>query len=179
MDREKLKSVIESLLFVSGEPIKISKLARIIQTPKPNVENIIMELSAEYASRRNGMVIIKKDGQIQMATNPDNSLYIDKLVEGELRESLSQAALEVLSIVAYREPVTRSDIEAVRGVNSSFTLRNLLIRGLVDRVEDVKSGRSYLYRISLNFLKKLGIGSVKELPDYEKISKEERLNSVL
>lgn len=179
MDHKKIKSAIESLLLISGEPLKISRLAKITQMPKPYMENIVMELSAEYTGRESGMIILQKDDQVQIVTNPSNSLYVDKLVEGELNESLSNAALEVISIIAYREPVTRMDIETIRGVNSSFTLRNLLMRGLVDRVENAKNGRSYLYRISFSFLKKLGIRSVKELPDYEKNSKNEKINLAL
>ncbi|MCD6149536.1 SMC-Scp complex subunit ScpB [bacterium] len=178
MDHKKLKSVIESLLFVSGEPVKISKLAKITQAPAPSIENAIMELSGEYLGKKRGIVIIKKDNEVQLATSPDNSLYSGKLVESELKESLSRVSLEVLSVIAYRGPITRSDIEAVRGVNSSFTLRNLLMRGLIERVENSKNKRQYLFRISFDFLKKLGLSSVKELPDYEKVSKDERVDSV-
>lgn len=178
MDQKKLKSVVESLLFVSGEPVKISKLAKITKAPAPNIENAVMELSGEYLGRKRGMIIIKKDGNIQLATSPDNSSYINKLVESELRGDLSKASLEVISVIAYKGPVARSDIEIIRGVNSSFTLRNLLMRGLVERMENSENKRRYLYKISFDFLKKLGLGSVKELPDYEKVSKDERIDSI-
>jgi len=178
MDHKKLKSVVESLLFVSGEPVKISKLAKITRAPAPNIENAIMELSGEYVNNERGIVIIKKDSEVQLAASPDNSLYSGKLVESELKGDLSKASLEVLSVVAYRGPVSRSDIEAVRGVNSSFTLRNLLMRGLIERVENSKNKRQYLFRISFDFLKKLGLSSVKELPDYEKVSKDERIDLI-
>jgi len=178
MDHEKLKSVIESLLFSSGEPVKISKLAKIIQAPAPNIENAVMELAGEYLSRKRGVIIIKEGGKVQLATNPDNFLYVNKLVESELKEDLSKASLEVLSVVAYKGPVVRSSIEAIRGVNSSFTLRNLLMRGLIERAENPKNKRKYLYKISFDFLKKLGLSSVKELPDYEKVSRDERVDLV-
>jgi len=177
MNHEKLKSVVESLLFISGEPVKISKLAKITQAPAPNIENAIMELAGEYLGKKRGMIIIKEGGKVQLATNPDNFSYANKLVESELKEELSKASLEVLSVVAYKGPVARSGIEAVRGVNSSFTLRNLLMRGLIERVENSKNKRRYLYKISFDFLKKLGLGGVKELPDYEKVSKDERIDS--
>jgi len=176
MDHKKIKSVIESLLFVSGEPVKISKLAKIIQAPKPSVENAIMKLSAEYAGRKSGIIIIKKDSKAQLVSSPDNSFFTNKLVKNELKGDLSRASLEVLSVIAYKEPIARSGIEAARGVNSSFTLRNLLMRGLIERVENSKNKRVYLYRVSFDFLKKLGLSSVKELPDYEKVSKDERID---
>ncbi len=178
MDQQKLKSVVESLLFTSGEPIKISKLAKITQTSAPSVENAVMELSGEYLGKKRGIIIVKKDNRVQLATNPDNAFFVNRLVDNELKGDLSQASLEVLSVVAYRGPITRSGVEAVRGVNSSFTLRNLLMRGLIEKTENSKDKRKYLYRISFDFLKELGLSNVKELPDYEKISKDERIDLI-
>lgn len=178
MDQEKLKSIIESLLFISGEPTKISRIAKITGAPKPEVENAVMMLQAEYAGGR-GMVIIKKEDEVQMATSPENSSFISDLVKSEIQENLSRAALEVLSIVAYRGPITRMDVEAIRGVNSSFTLRSLLIRGLVERIENPKDSRGYLYKISFEFLKKLGIDSIGKLPDFETLSSDSRIDSII
>jgi len=178
MDQEKLKSIIESLLFISGEPTKISRIAKITGAPKPEVENAVMMLQNEYAGGR-GMVIVKKEDEVQMATSPENSSFISDLVKSEIQENLSRAALEVLSIVAYRGPITRMDIEAIRGVNSSFTLRSLLIRGLVERIENPKDGRGYLYKISFEFLKKLGIDSIEKLPDFEILSGDSRIDSII
>jgi segregation and condensation protein B len=178
MDLEKLKSIIESLLFISGEPIKISKLVKITGTGKPEVENAIMVLIAEYEAQKKGIVIIKKGDDLQMATSSENAIFTDQLVKGELQESLSSAALEVLSIVAYRGPITRADIEAIRGVNSSFTLRNLLLRGLLSRKENPHDARSYIYEITFEFLKHLGVDDINKLPDYETLSKDERIDSI-
>jgi len=96
---------------------------------------------------------------------------VHKLVKNDLEEDLSRATLEVLAVVAYRGPISRAQIEEVRGVNCSFTLRNLLMRGLVERVENPNDSRSYLYKISFDFLKHLGLGNVKELPNYEELEK--------
>ncbi len=178
MDEEKLKSVLESLLLVSGEPVKISKLAKITRERVSEVENALMELEVEYLGRKRGIIIIKKGGKVQLATNPDNASFVNGLVESDLKGDLSRASLEVLSVIAYKEPIARSGIEAIRGVNSSFILRNLLMRGLIEKVEEAENKRRHLYRISLDFLKKLGLKSVEELPDYEKISKDERIDSV-
>lgn len=179
MEPDKLKSIIESLLFISGEPVLVSRLAKIAGVPKAEVENAIMILSGEYETQNRGLRIIKKSDEIQLATNPENSSFAEQLVKGELQESLTPAALEVLSIVAYRGPIARAGIEAIRGVNCTYTLRNLLLRGLVDRKENPKDARSYIYEITFDFLKYLGIDAIKKLPEYENLAKDNRIQSII
>lgn len=178
MEIQKLKSIIESILFISGEPIKISKIVKITGEKKPEVENAIMLLQNDYANNR-GMIIIKKDDSLQLATAPENTEVISQLVKSEIQEGLSKAALEVLSIVAYRGPISRINIEAIRGVNCTFTLRNLMMRGLLEREDNPNDSRSYLYKISFDFLKKLGLDNVNKLPDYETLSRDNRIESVI
>ena len=101
------------------------------------------------------------------------------MVKSEIQENLSKASLEVLSIVAYRGPVTRAEVEAIRGVNCSFTLRALLMRGLLGRIENPKDNRSYIYKISFDFLKKMGLERIEQLPDFETLSKDERVDSII
>ncbi len=160
-----LKSIIESLLFVSAEPIKIKKLAKFCNRPIPEVENALMELQNEYRIR--GLRILKKSSKVQMVTAPEVAQYTQKLIKSELQEDLSRASLETLAVIAYRGPISRIKIEDIRGVNSSFILRKLLIRGLIERIINPKSRRSFLYRISFDFLKRLGIEKIEDLPDYE------------
>lgn len=178
MEQEQLKSIIESLLFISGEPVKISRLAKISGAPKPEVENAVMALAADYSSRKRGMILMRNGDEAQMASSPDNAKFTEQLIKGELQESLSPAALEVLSIVAYRGPVTRIGIESIRGVNCSYTLRNLLLRGLVVRQENPKDARSYIYEISFDFMKHLGIDDIKKLPEYESLARDSRIQSI-
>lgn len=175
---EKLKSTIESILFITGEPVAISRIVKITGAKKPEVENALMVLQGEYNGKR-GMAIIEKEDSVQMVTAPENSEITSQLVKSEIQENLSQAALEVLSIVAYRGPITRVNIEAIRGVNCSFTLRALLMRGLLERITNPADSRSYLYKISFEFLKKLGIESIDKLPDFETLSKDKRIESVI
>lgn len=165
-----LKSIIESILFVYGESISAEKLAKIAGTSVPNVRAALGELEERY--RESGLVLLKKDDHCQLGTNPRNTSYIEKMVKNEFTEELSRAALETLAIIAYKGPLTRAHIEYVRGVNSSFTLRNLVMRGLVERMENPKDARSYLYGTSFNFLKHLGVARPEDLPRFEEFKKE-------
>ncbi|MFA5962149.1 MAG: SMC-Scp complex subunit ScpB [Parcubacteria group bacterium] len=171
MQPEKIKSIIESILFVSGEPMKLLKLAKVSDATEAEVEEAIAKLNEDYAKGR-GLLIVRIKDELQLVTNPENAEFVAELVKSEIQENLSQAALEVLSIVAYRGPMTRAEIEAIRGVNCSFTIRALLIRGLMDRTENIKDNRRYIYSVSLDFLKKLGMDSVEKLPDWEVLNKK-------
>ena len=181
MEEKKLISIIESILFINGEPVKKTKLAKIFseKAKAADIENAIKTLSEKYSSMESGLSLIEKDDEIQLVSNPENAEYVENLVKSELQDSLSNAALEVISIIAYRSPISKMDIEAIRGVNCSYTLRNLLLRGLVERNSDPKDGRSYVYSISFDFLRKLGISDVKKLPEYDILSVDERINSIV
>lgn len=178
MEQEKLKSTVESILFISGEPIKLSRIAKVANSAEEEVEKVLTILKEEYGKGR-GMSIIRKDDSVQMTTNPENAEVISALVKSEIQEGLSRAALEVLSIVAYRGPITRVSVEAIRGVNCSFTVRALLMRGLLERIDNPEDSRSYLYRVSFEFLKKLGVESVEKLPDFETLSTDTRIDSIV
>lgn len=165
-----LKSIVESILFVYGDPISVKKFGKAAGAEEKKVEAVLEELKGDYQDR--GLCLVEKDGEWQLGSNPDNTKYIEELVKSEFSEELSRAALETLAIVAYKGPLTRVEIEYVRGVNSSFTLRNLLMRGLVERIDNPKDARSYLYRVSFKFLEYLGILSVGDLPGFDEFKKE-------
>jgi segregation and condensation protein B len=179
MEIVELKSIIESILFVSGEGISMAKIAKIITSATiEEIEAAVESLQKEYGSNR-GMRIIRKEKEIQLVTNPENASIIDQLVKSEIQENLSKAALEVLAIIAYRGPITRVEVESIRGVNCSFTVRALMMRGLLERMENPNDNRGYLYKISFDFLRKLGIDNIEELPEYETLSRDERIDSVV
>ena len=164
-----LSRLIESILFVYGEPMTLEKLAKVTERKKEEVHTAIEELREALKDR--GIVLIEKEGSVQLGTRPDHAAVIEKLIKGDFSEDLSKAAVETLAIVAYKGPITRADIEYVRGVNSSFTLRNLMMRGLVERVENPKDARAYVYKISFDFLRYLGVTKVDELPGFEEFKK--------
>jgi len=101
-----------------------------------------------------------------LVSAPENSKYLERLITDDLQEDLTPASLEVLAIIAYKGPISRMEIEEIRGVNSSYTLRNLLIRGLIERRGHPQDSRAYVYEVSFNFLRKLGLKSIEELPEY-------------
>lgn len=167
-----MKSIIESILFSTGEPISIERLAKTLNKKQNLVKEATEQLAEEYENKKRGLRIIRKGEKVQLVSNPENSKYIEKLVKDEVQEELTPAALETLAIVAYRGPISRAEIEEIRGVNSSYTLRNLLIRGLIDRKGHPEDSRAYIYQVSFNFLRKLGLKSIEELPDYNKLQEE-------
>ncbi len=169
MDQIKLKSIIESLLFVSGEPMKLKVIAQIAKVPVSEVKDALLVLHNDLRSGNRGLGIIEKEDEVQMATAPENSEFVRKMMEADMKSDLSRATLETLAIVAYRGPLTRMKVEEIRGVNCSFTLRYLLIRGLVERIDNPEDSRSYLYKISFDFLKKLGLEKISDLPRYEEL----------
>lgn len=165
-----MKSILESVLFSVGEPISIEKLAKTLGKNKDLVKKTIENLENDYKKENRGLRIIKKGEKIQLVSTPENSHYIEKLIKDELQKDLTPVSLEVLAIIAYKCPITRAEIEEMRGVNSSYTLRNLLIRGLIERKGHSEDARAYIYEISFNFLRKLGLKSIDELPEYKKLT---------
>src|SRR3989344_1189638 len=160
-----LKSSLESFLFLHGEPMAVSRLAKTIGAGKADIEKALAELREEYRER--GIVLIENRDAGQLATNPQNREALERFVTANFSEDLTRAALETIAIVAYQGPISRAGIEYIRGVNSSFTVRNLLVRGLVEREENPSDKRSYLYRVSMDFLKYLGLTRFDELPQYK------------
>ena len=165
-----LKSIIESILFAYGDPISIKKLAKAVNAHEEKVLQALKELKDDYKNR--GLSLVEKDSNWQLGSNPENAQFVEQLVKSEFSEELSKAALETLAVVAYKGPLTRAEIEFIRGVNSSFTLRNLLMRGLVERIDNPKDARSYLYLLSFKFLEHLGLSSIEELPGFKEFKEE-------
>jgi len=173
-----LKSKIESLLFITNQPFKIKKLAELLKVEKKEVETAVIELVADYNGGDKGINIQQIGEAVQMVTAADNAKLVKDFIKEETTGELTRAALETLTIVAYRGPVTRAEIEQIRGVNCAVILRNLLIRGLVESKEDKKK-MLVSYNITFDFLKFLGLNEQRGLPDYEKLNSSENLEKIL
>lgn len=163
---------IEALLFAAGEQLSIEKLAALTQADKHDVVHAIDSLQQTLRGR--GISLLQKDEVVSLGTAPDLGPLVEKFIKEEFFGELSRASLETLTIIAYRNPIGRADIDYIRGVNSSFTIRNLLTRGLIERVSVPRAtdGRGWNYRPTIAFMKFLGITAYENLPDYEATKKE-------
>jgi segregation and condensation protein B len=164
-----LKSLVESLLFVADEPVQIDRLAAILQVDGEQVAAALNELAREYGDQR-GVRLQFRGRRVQMVTAPEATDFVRRFLGLELTSKLSPAALETLAIVAYRQPATRAQIEAVRGVNSDSVLRTLVNRGLVEEVGRLdQAGRPIIYGTTFEFLQQFGLSSVEQLPPLEEV----------
>ncbi len=166
----------EAVLFAAGEPVAVKHLARVLETPEAEIAGALDALAARLENG-SGLRLVRANGAAELVTAPVVSSSVEAHLKSERQGALSRAALEVLAVIAYRGPVTRSEIEAIRGVNCSFTLRNLLLRGLIEREEH--TGRGYLYRVTFDFLKHLGLSQASDLPDFVALSRDERAQAAL
>ena len=167
-----VKIKIESLLFVSSKPLTVKRLAEVIGQKKEEVKIALDELMSDYDARKGGLMLLRNGQEVQMATVPDSSEMIKDFLKDEAFGELTRPSLEALTIVAYRGPITKAELEQIRGVNCSLILRNLMIRGLVDN-QDEK------YIITFDFLRHLGLRETTELPDFEKLNSDQNLQKIL
>ncbi len=173
MSQQNLKSILESLLFVASKPLRAKNLSALLNMPKEDIETAFTELKMEKQS--SGVVVLENNGEFQLATNSENSTQVKNFLNTDLREKLTEATVEVLSIIAYRQPISKAEIEAIRGVNSQYSLRHLLMRGLIEKVQNPSDQRSFLYQTTTEMLQHLGLTSVSELPDFNQISLKVKL----
>lgn len=172
MEEKKLISVLESLLFVSGSPQPVKKLAKILKISPEKTRELLSSLAEDYKTGGRGLRLLQKDDEAQLATAAECAPWLSEMAKMDFEEDLSRSSLETLTIVAYRSPISRSGIEAIRGVDSTYTLRNLMLRGLVERYENPTDQRSYLYRPTFDFLKYLGVEKMEDLPNFGELSKK-------
>jgi segregation and condensation protein B len=163
-----LEKQIEAILFFKGEPVSRKKLAEILKMGQTEINESLEKLKENLQNR--GIVLLEKDNEITLGTAPELSPLIEDLQKEELNKDLSKASLETLSIVLYKNGATRAEIDYIRGVNSSFTLRALSVRGLVEKITDPKDNRRYLYKPSFDLLSFMGVKSIEELPEYAEVN---------
>jgi segregation and condensation protein B len=158
-----IKPLIESLLFVADEPVAIGRLTAAIGVQREAVEEALRELSEEYEQR--GLRLQHKGERVQMVTAPEAAPHIERFLDLELSSRLSAPALETLAIVAYQQPITRAEVEAVRGVNCDSVLRTLVSKGLIEEVGRLsQAGRPIIYGTTFEFLQHFGLQDLAELP---------------
>ncbi|MBR4089455.1 MAG: SMC-Scp complex subunit ScpB [Mogibacterium sp.] len=171
-----MKSALETMMFMWGEPLEVKDAAEVLEADKNVVRELFRELQAEYEQEGRGIRIREVDDAFGFVTLADNEIFLKKLCTPVRVRRLSQAALEVLAIIAYRQPVTRSEIDSIRGIKSERVIDGLIDKELVEisgRSEGV--GRPLLYKTTKEFLKKFGFSSLKDLPEvpeYEEMRRE-------
>lgn len=161
---------LEAILFYKGEPETKKNLAKLLSVDEATIEAGITELKEALQGR--GVALVEHEGTYELRTAPETTELIAALRKQELNRDLGKAGAETLAIVLYKGPVARSEIDYIRGVNSSFILRNLLIRGLIDRASMPGNQRSFVYTPTLELLSHLGVSGVEELPDYHTMQRE-------
>lgn len=158
---------IEAILFWKGEPLSKATLRTILSLSEKEIEVGLATLEKDLESR--GLQLIRKEDEVALATHKEMSGIIEALIKEEIHRDLGKAGLETLALILYRGPISRSDIDYIRGVNSQFILRNLLVRGLVEKVTDEKDQRRFLYKPTFDLLTHLGIKSIEELPEWNTV----------
>jgi len=173
-----LKSQLESLLFVAIRPLAVKDLADLVSAKTKEVEEALAELTTDYQERASGLNLIKNNNQYQITTAGDNAELVQKFLKDETTGELSQPSLEALTIIAYRGPISKWELDRIRGVNCSLIIRNLLLRGLIEEKFNRTKQENY-YTITNDFIRFLGLGSLDDLPDYEKLNQLAAVDQVL
>ncbi len=164
---EKLKPILECMLFVSPQPLMIEHIAKSLEIEGYIIDQAMHELRLDYADR--GLQIVRIAGGYQMCTRPEYAEYVSRLLKPE-RVRLSRAALETVAIIAYRQPITQPEIEAIRGVNSDGVVKTLMERNLIKQVGKRDTpGRPMLYATTDEFLNHFGLNDLSQLPELEDI----------
>lgn len=173
-----LERKLESLLFVSSKPLSIRQLSRLTESEPSAVRAALNGIRARLGSDDHGIVLTEAGDTVQLATHPDTGRLLERYLQEEEFGELTKPALETLTIVAYRGPIAKADLDTLRGVNCALILRNLLVRGLVTAHGETKKS-STSYSVSHEFLRHLGVNRVEELPDFDSLAKDPTVDALL
>ena len=165
-----LDSQIEGILFWKGEPVRVKKLAQILSVGESDILTSLEILRQKLEGR--GMILVFKEDEVMLGTAPQMSGIMETLTKEEFMKDLGKAGLETISIILYKGPISRTEIDYIRGVQSNFILRNLLVRGFIEKVVKPNDQRSFLYKPSFELLSYLGVSKIEDIPEYEKVKRE-------
>lgn len=160
-----LSAMIEALLFAAAQPMTAKHLADLTKSGKEDVQNACAELQGRLETSGSGLMIVVHGEEIELVTRPEMAELVRVVLKAETQGELSRPSMEALAILAYRGPMTRPELEQIRGVQSALILRNLMLRGLVEMKEEMKLGQM-MYAVTIDFYKHLGLSKPDELPDY-------------
>lgn len=167
-DTDRYESIIEAVLFASGEPLKLKHISSIIECNEKYTKRILDNMIIKYNDEKRGIKLICINDSYQLVTKPENSNYVSKLLKTNSRQSLSQAAMETLAIIAYKQPITRIDVDEIRGVKSDRAILTLQEKKLIKESGRLDvPGRPILYSTTDEFLRSFSIGNLDELPNLD------------
>lgn len=169
-----LRSKIESLLFIAARPLTVKRLMEACNASKEEVTAAIEQIAAACNDGDHGVRLLRNGNEAQMSTSPDNAKLIQEFLKDETTGELTKPSLETLTIIAYRGPITKAELEQLRGVNCSLILRNLLMRGLVEARGEPHDGAT-TFSVTMDFIRFLGVPNVEELPEYGKLRSHENV----
>lgn len=161
-----LASKIESILFVASKPVMVKKLASILKISKEEAEQALVALQVKYNQEDSGIVILHHNDEWQMTSSPDNKEEAENFMKAEVSGELTRPQLETLTVISYCGPITKPELEQIRGVNCGLILRNLMLRGLVKENDD-SANLLPVYEVTMDYLRHLGLNSLADLPEYE------------
>lgn len=174
MDRQKEKAVLEAILFTMGESVEVERLASVIEEDKDTTRQILMEMKEEYEGRECGMTLMELEDSFQMCTKAEMYEYLIKIARTPRKYVLTDTLLETLSIIAYKQPITRAEIEKIRGVSCDHAVNRLVEFGLIAEVGRMDApGRPLLFGTTEEFLRSFGVKSLEELPELSAVQIEE------
>lgn len=178
--KQRIKSIIESILFVTGEPLSLRDISINLEMPPRYIEEILNEMIADYETSERGIKLISIKDNYQLVTKSENSDYIQRLLKKNKRQSLSQASLESLAIIAYKQPITRIDIDEIRGVKSESAIQKLIEKNLIKESGRLDvPGRPILYSTTDEFLRQFELNDLKELPSLDLFDNTDETEEIL
>ena len=169
---------IEAILFASAKPVAITTIQKTLDVSAEVLQEAIAELQTRFNREESGIHIVHQDGRLQFVTNPSQGELLARLLKQEISGELTRPSLETLTIIAYRGPISKPEIEQIRGINCSLILRNLLLRALIEEKDDPERLQP-VYTVSIKFLRHLGLHAVSELPDYSALHDNEKITQML
>ncbi len=178
MSRSKLSSQIEAILLVANRSVNVKELSSALNIKPEEIETVLGELAEYYDFQNSGIKLIKAASNYQLVSAGEHADILKKFLKTEVNAELSQPSLEALTIIAYRGPLTKLELERIRGVNCSLIIRNLLLRGLIEENFNKQKNETY-YQVTLDFVRFLNFKSIEELPDYEKLHQADELEEIL
>ena len=160
-----LSAIIEALLFAGAQPMTAKRLADMTNSGKDDVKRAFADLQGRLETSGSGLMLVIHQEEAELVTRPEMAEFVRIVLKAETQGELSRPSMEALAILAYRGPMTRPELEQIRGVQSALILRNLMLRGLVEMKEEMKLGQM-MYAVTIDFYKHLGLSKPDELPDY-------------